>query len=135
VIWLELAYWRVCAVRENEMRRLSLIAVMLALVAPVIAQENIEFEALTVAASATGITDSVVNPAGYPQNNYCTARLATAQVRYRYDGTAPSATVGTVMDVGDVLVISGNDIARTIQWFRTGSTSGVLSITCEIFTP
>mgnify|MGYP001561567028 CR=1 FL=1 len=88
------------------------------------------FEQLTVATSSIGITTTVLDPAGKPQTQHCEAKLQTAQVRYRWDGTAPTSTVGTPLEAGDILTIDGNDVAKAIRFIRTGGTSGVLNIHC-----
>jgi hypothetical protein len=53
-----------------------------------------------------------------------TCRLETAEIRYQVDGTAPTTTVGTLLEVGDVLTAQRprfnhavpGDSHRGIQW-------------------
>jgi len=115
-------------------RRLSfIVAGMLLLTGVAFAQSRkFTFEQLTVAGSAVGITSTVLaTPAGGQPLALCVARLETAQIRFRVDGTDPSATVGTVLDPGDVLTIPRIEDASVVRFIRTGSTSGVLDIHCE----
>ncbi|HYE88052.1 MAG TPA: hypothetical protein VEA16_16935 [Vicinamibacterales bacterium] len=112
------------------MRRLLLCSLVVALVLPARASDHVTFEQITVAATAIGITSTITNPSGLPQQNRCVARLETAQIRYRTDSVAPTSTVGMVLEVGDVLTITTNEDARRIRFIRTGSTSGVLSVEC-----
>ena len=114
------------------MRRLILAALLVGLAGTVPSAQRrvITYESITVAGTAIGITATITNPAGQPQQNGCTARLETAQVRYRWDGTDPTASEGMLFEVGDVLTIGNNEDARAIRFIRTGATSGVLKISC-----
>lgn len=90
----------------------------------------IAFEQITVAAASIGMTLATINVGnGHPQANSATCRLETAEIRWRMDGAAPTTTVGTLMYVGDVIVVSGNDTMNRFRAIRTGATSGVLSCT------
>lgn len=97
---------------------------------PLIAQTR-TYESITVAASAIGLGATTIDPANAAPILGCTARLETAQVRFRLDGTAPTSSEGTLMEVGDVLDIRGYQDAKQIQWIRTGATSGVLKVFCS----
>lgn len=114
------------------MRRLIALVVLLALCAPLAAsQVQVKtFEQLTVANTAVGITAAILSPSGQPQIAKCNLRLETAQIRYRWDGTNPTAAVGMILEVGDVLVLDGFETASSIRFIRTGATSGVLDISC-----
>lgn len=114
------------------MRRILAFLLVFALAAPLAAgQIQVKtFEQLTVANTAVGITATVLKPDGQNQISKCNLRLETAQIRYRWDGTAPTAAVGTVLEVGDVLVLEGYDVASSIRFIRTGATSGVLDVSC-----
>lgn len=107
------------------MRKWLLIAALVVLAAPVVAQRVTTYEQLTVANSSIGITASTLSGMGT-----CLLRLETAQIRWRADGTAPTTTVGTLMEIGDVMPISNISDARAIRFIRTGGTSGVLNINC-----
>jgi hypothetical protein len=111
-------------------RVLLLLLLVGAVGLPVRASDFVTFEQITVANTAIGITSTITNPTGQPQQNRCVARLETAQIRYRTDGVAPTSTVGTVLEVGDVLTIESNADARRIRFIRTGATSGVLDVEC-----
>lgn len=109
----------------------GLLGCLVAVSLPVLAADFFSYEQLTVAASSVGITTTTVSPAGQPQNQHCQAVLETAQIRYRADGTAPTSTVGTPMNTGDVLTIDSAADALRIRFIRTGATSGVLNIHCH----
>jgi hypothetical protein len=114
------------------MRRILALLLVFALAAPLAAsQVQVKtFEQLTVAGTAVGITAAILSPSGQQQIAKCSVRLETAQIRYRWDGTAPTAAVGTVLEVGDILTIDGFDVASAIRFIRTGATSGVLDVEC-----
>ena len=111
-------------------RRVALLVVIACLTAPLIAQDHVTFEALTVADASTRITATVIRPSGRPPQIECLGRLETAQIRYRYDGTAPTSTVGSLWEVGEEKVISGAAYLEAFRAIRTGGTSGTLVLHC-----
>jgi hypothetical protein len=76
------------------------------------------YETLTIAASAVTLSAATTAKS-------FVGRLETGQVRGRGDGTAPTSSEGTLIEIGDIVVLSSSEIDRT-QFIRTGSTSGVL---------
>lgn len=87
----------------------------------------IDYEAVTVAATAIGLT-----PSRYQNADRAFMTLETAQIRFRYDGaSAPTATTGHVLDPAGSLTVDGPDALRTFQAIRTGGTSGTLTVTYE----
>lgn len=111
--------------KDRYMRkRFFLVLVALALVLQTQARA-VGFESITVADSAIGITAAI-----YADAQACMARLETAQIRFRFDGTNPSSAEGMLLEVGEVLTIDNQSHARTMRFIRTGSTSGVLKVTC-----
>lgn len=113
------------------MRRHGLVALLVgALVVPVAAQLAYRaFEQITVANTAIGFTAAKITPAGLPQATLAQCRLETAQVRFTIDGTTPTSSVGTLLEIGDWLTISGHDSLERFRAIRTGSTSGQLDCT------
>lgn len=111
-------------------RRGLVLALLVALAVPLVAQTR-TYESITVAGTAIGLGTTTLDPANAAPILGCTARLETAQVRFRLDGTAPTASEGTLMEVGDVLDIRGYQDAKAIQWIRTGAVSGVIKVFCE----
>lgn len=90
------------------------------------------WEVITVGASAVGLSATTYEPTdGRPVRKECLVLLETAQVRWRVDGAAdPSSTVGSIFDPGGVLRLQGWRDMKRFRAIRTGSTSGVLSVTC-----
>lgn len=116
-------------------RALLLLATIVALTVPVAAQYRYTaFEQITVAAVSIGFTSATINEgSGHPQATIASCRLETAQIRYRVDGTAPTSSVGTLLEIGDIITLTSPDLVRNFRAIRTGGTSGVLD--CSYFTP
>ena len=95
------------------------------------AQEQIgTFERILVSGTAVGIATTTTNPTGRTQMNTCYARVETASLRFRDDGTDPTADIGTPLDDNDMLTISGNAVARRIRFIRSATTSPTVSVRC-----
>ena len=87
-------------------------------------------ETLTIAATALAFTAATYAPPGESLDlRVETGPLESGQVRYWYDGTAPTATVGQLLEIGDRLVIEGLDSIVGFRAIRTGGVSGSLPIT------
>ena len=109
-------------------RWMGLVAALLALLGTVaVAQTSGTYQQLTVDNTSGGVAISAATLSGM---GACQARLETAQIRFRYDGTGPTTTVGTLLEIGDVVTFSNLVQARAARFIRTGSTSGVLNIAC-----
>lgn len=112
------------------MRRLILIGVLLSAPALLWAQRILTFERLVVTDGPVQLAASTLEPANRPGITACTGRLEEGQIRYRWDGGTVGATTGMVLEVGDVLnVLTGQD-AAALRFAKTGSTTGVLMVTC-----
>jgi hypothetical protein len=88
----------------------------------------IAFEQVTVGASAVTLTAAKISPSGVqPTQGYC--RLELAEIRYTTDGTTPTSTVGTLMQIGDGLPLPDHDYLVKFQAIRTTGVSGQLDCT------
>lgn len=105
------------------MRRLLIVALVLVATSAPAADR---FEQITVAAAAIGLTTAQIDPPGIPQAQIATCRLRTAQVSFTYDGTVPTASVGTLLEVGEVLILTGHERLQAFRAIRTTGTSGQL---------
>lgn len=110
--------------------RFSAFLLVLALTVPVLASDVVTYESLTIAAVSVGLSDATLNPSGKPPIQKCYGRLETGEVRYRWDGVAPTAAEGTLLSIGDILTIGDPVDALAVRFIRTGATSGVLKVTC-----
>lgn len=52
--------------------------------------------------------------------------LEVAAVRFWLDGTAPTATAGHELNVGDTLNLDSSEVLGKVSFIRKGSTSGTL---------
>jgi hypothetical protein len=113
------------------MTRGRILALLLALSPLTVLAQNayVVFEQITVAGTSIGLTASKINPAGRDQAQTAICRLETAQVRYTVDQTTPTSTVGTLLEIGDVLTLAGNDTLNFFRAIRTGGSSGQLDCT------
>lgn len=87
---------------------------------------NVGFETLSVTNTAVGPTAATYSPAGGLSDFAVFGPLETGQIRWRDDGTAPTASVGHLLEIGSVLEYDGN--LAFLQFIRTGGTSGSLPV-------
>jgi len=57
--------------------------------------------------------------------------LNGGNIRYTYDGTTPSGTVGHVLLDGGILVLKGQNQMSQFKCYQTGSARSELSVTYE----
>lgn len=85
------------------------------------------YEALAVSNTAVPITGTLYDS----HENYALVVCETAAVRIRYDGTAPTASVGTPMEPGDSITLCDGEIAA-FQAIRRDAVDAVLHVHCSI---
>ena len=114
-------------------RTLILVSLCVLWAAAVVAQAPLGVdEALTIDNTSGGVAlaTTTTDPAGAPQAVFCQGKLETAQVRYLDNGDAPTTTVGTLVDVGDVIQMFGHEYIAAARFIRTGAVSGTIHMTC-----
>ena len=91
-------------------------------------------ESLTINNTAGGVGFTST----YTRDGYIYAERAIVgpieggQIRYTLDGsTAPTTTVGSLLEIGDVLIIEGASNIQNFKAIRTGSTSGTAFVEYE----
>ena len=88
------------------------------------------YEQLTV---TTGV--QVLTPAKYATTNGgatdAFVTLNGGNIRYTYDGTTPSGTVGHVLLDGGILVLKGQNQMSQFKCYQTGSAGSEISVTYE----
>ncbi len=92
--------------------------------------DSFAFEALSVAGTAVGFTEATHSPSGATSGTPAISAHVSvegAQVRWRADGTDPTATVGTILNEGDEIVVWGTQDIRSIKFIRTGGVSATLN--------
>ena len=80
-----------------------------------------DFEQITVTDTAIGLTASKINSSPKPKKVIIT--VETAQIRYRMDGTAPTASVGHLANPMDAIVLEGFSQLQNTKFIRKGATS------------
>lgn len=93
--------------------------------------DAVDYEDITIDATVggVGLTASKVTPTSGRARRAVRITFETAEVRFRHDGGAPTATVGHRAADGDVLVIHGVNNLRNFKAIRTGGTSGTVRVT------
>jgi len=87
-----------------------------------------DFETLTINGTAQGFTASkITTTSGNMHKALCT--LEGAQIRYRTDGTAPTGTVGHILDISGTLSLNGYGDILNFSAISTTATSGTLRCT------
>ena len=86
------------------------------------------FETLTVDNTAGGVA---MTAATYANGTRALITCEAAEVRYTYDGTAPTTTVGHLASIGTRIELVGPANLTQFRAIRTGGTSGTLQITYE----
>jgi hypothetical protein len=91
------------------------------------------FEQLTIGATAGSLAEATIRPTALQGRNvqFCWGMLETANVRFRYDGGVPTASVGHLAEFGRIFTIVGQDNITKLQFIRTSGTSGTLPLTCH----
>ncbi len=112
-------------------RNLLLALALVALVAmPTGAAVYKTFETVTVTNAAVGLTSTTYKPDGTPQMDHCTFRVETADIRIRWDGTSPTASVGVLVSALDVFTVdSGTDLSQ-LKMIRTAATNATVTAAC-----
>lgn len=86
-----------------------------------------DFETITVANTAIGLTAAKLITAAKPKKVLITVETATC--RYRMDGTDPTDTVGHFVVPTQSIVLEGHTQLKNFKAIRTGTTSAVMQVT------
>lgn len=86
-----------------------------------------DFEQITVAVTAIGLTASKIESTPKPKKVIITCE--TAQFRYRIDGSDPTASVGHIVNPMDSLVLEGYSQLNNFKAIRVGGTSATVFVT------
>jgi hypothetical protein len=110
------------------MRRLWLALLLVS--APVSAWAQapyVAFDQIDVSTSAIGLTDALIRGSGTPDAVVVLCRLQGAQIRFRFDGGAPTTSVGVPLEVGQDILLPNTALIRNFKAIRTGGTDGRLN--------
>ena len=96
---------------------------------------NVDYSTLTVTDTAQ-VLATAASPVLASQAHGAVISVEAAPVRWRDDGTAPTASEGHLLNVGDVLTfdswsvpnVNWKQVLKAIQFIRTTGTNGLLKI-------
>lgn len=98
--------------------------------------EPYNYESLTVTNAVQVLTASIYKPSTSITKNSdkpaarAIITIETDQIRYRYDGGNPSATVGHLMSPGDIILLVGEFAIKNFKAFRV-TTDASIKVTYE----
>lgn len=84
------------------------------------------FESITVAGTAIGFTTAT-----YANNIKALVTVESGAVRFRADGTDPTAAIGHVLEMGDVLTVDKSEFSK-IRFIRKDGVSATLRVSYEV---
>ncbi len=91
-----------------------------------------DFEAITVSSTSVGFTAAKIkiNQEGgqYKRAVKAFVTVETNPMRVRFDGTAPTTTVGHLLAAGDVMMITGDANVANAHFIATAS-DGAIKVT------
>ena len=90
-------------------------------------------ESLTVSNTVQVLTPAIYGPSATTPGGAEVAFLTNygAAIRYFYDGSTPSASVGHVLPDGGILTLSGQNQLQDFKCIRLSSTDSIVTITYE----
>ncbi len=94
-------------------------------------RDAVAYEAITIDGTAGGValTSTMIQPTAGIHRLSALISIETAQIRYRYDGGAPTATEGHVAEAGDILVVNGVNNLKNFRAIRTTGVSATARVT------
>lgn len=89
------------------------------------------YEAITVSTTAVGFTATTITPTSASLRPATAAiiTLETADIRYRYDGTNPTATEGHAAASGSTIVVRGANNVLRFRMIRSGASDATARVT------
>lgn len=113
------------------MRRLVLIVGMvLALVTVGDAAIYKSFETVTVTNAAVGLTATTYKPTAKPQMDHCVFTVESADIRIRFDGTDPTASVGIPILQNSTFTLDSNEDMQQLKMIRQAAVSATVTAAC-----
>lgn len=91
--------------------------------------EPFAYEDVTVSTVAVGFTAATYAPTGYPAAAVAVVTVDTAAIRYRADGSNPTAAVGHPAAASQELVVCGVKAIAAFRAIRSGASDATLRVT------
>ena len=89
--------------------------------------DTFAFEALSVGTTAVGFTEATMVPSTGKPAAAAFVSVEGAPIRYRADGTIPTASVGTLKNIGDEFVVWGRRDLVSIRFISQSGSTATLS--------
>ena len=86
------------------------------------------YESIVVGDTAVGITSTLITPASQRKNDACWISIEGGPIRFRCDGTDPTATEGHLVDAGETIDVDGHDNLVRFRAIRTSAYATVLRV-------
>lgn len=114
------------------MRRLLFVLLLIgATTVGVLAQTPLStFETVTFSSTAVGLSTATIAPPG-GQMTVCVGKVETAAIRIRFDGGAPTASVGTPIGVGETFRIGGQGSLQSFRGIKSGASDASVAFHCS----
>lgn len=92
------------------------------------------YEAITVSSAVKTLTEATYNPAtsneDSPRAKRALITVETDQIRYTYNGTTPTSSIGHLLSAGDVLSLNGYGNIKRFKAIRV-TTDASIKVTYE----
>lgn len=86
----------------------------------IIQMQAFAYQTITAGGAAVGFAAANISSAGVAPTKVAVITVETASCRFRIDGVDPTAAVGHLLDVGDSVVLWGNNNLRAFRAIATG---------------
>ena len=88
-------------------------------------------EKISIGTAATSLTVASYAPSGSTPAQAAIITCETGQIRYRYDGTAPTSTTGHLLSPGGSVIIHDSKNIEQFQAIVPGTAAAALSVSYE----
>lgn len=95
------------------------------------AASAVAFNGATVSSTEQTMTDLGFTDAELSEADIAFITVDGADVRFTYDGTTPTGSVGHLLSNSDKWIVMGNDNIRNLQFIRADSTDAYVAVTLE----
>jgi len=86
------------------------------------------YESISVGDTAVGITSALIVPANGHKNGAAWFTIEGGPIRFRIDGTDPTASEGHLVDPGETVDIDGYDNLLRFRIIRTSASATVIRV-------
>ena len=83
-------------------------------------------ESITVSNTAIGFTAGTISPGDGAIPVKAVFTVETAQIRFTVDGTTPTASIGLLVQIGDIITINGQSDINAFRAIRVTSTDATI---------